>query len=223
MILMRDFEIGKREAPAFSQASYHSIHSDREDTWSLITDELLTAGADSSSIHSQREFIRQWIDDVCVVDESDEVTSTVEPKPEDGSNSQALRAPVVNPPMADVKTGSVVPLAFERWERLSSHWEGLTSYWIRHLERNEEECRGQPLLERLKKQVTDLSAAGANLFHAIIELQRLRASSERKFQRWFFETRAEHKRNQENTAKLEERLHSERQLREAATKLLLNS
>jgi hypothetical protein len=41
----------------------------------------------------------------------------------------------------------------------------------------------------MARQITDLSAAGANLFHAVVELQRLHASSERKFQRWFFEIR----------------------------------
>jgi hypothetical protein len=46
----------------------------------------------------------------------------------------------------------------------------------------------------MSRQITDLAAAGANLFQALIELQRLRASSERKFQRWFFETRADQER-----------------------------
>jgi hypothetical protein len=61
--------------------------------------------------------------------------------------------------------------------------------------------------------VTDLSSAGANLFHAVVELQRLRASSERKFQRWFFETRTELERNQEVTAMLEVALDEERRNR----------
>jgi hypothetical protein len=64
--------------------------------------------------------------------------------------------------------------------------------------------------------VTDLSAAGANLFHAVVELQRLRASSERKFQRWFFETRAEQERAQEVQAELERSLENERLQRAAA-------
>jgi septal ring factor EnvC (AmiA/AmiB activator) len=64
--------------------------------------------------------------------------------------------------------------------------------------------------------VTDLSAAGANLFHAVVELQRLRASSERKFQRWFFETRAEQERAQEIQAGLQQSLESERLERAAA-------
>ncbi|KAI1658676.1 hypothetical protein F4813DRAFT_380194 [Daldinia decipiens] len=76
------------------------------------------------------------------------------------------------------------PHAFERWETLSAHWEGLTSFWIR-----------------------------ANLFHAVVELQRLRASSERKFQRWFFETRAEIERSQEVTGMLEAALEEERRSR----------
>jgi hypothetical protein len=69
------------------------------------------------------------------------------------------------------------------------------------------------MLAQLSRQVTDLSAAGANLFHAVVELQRLRASSERKFQRWFFETRKEAERQQEITAQMEAALVSERQAR----------
>ncbi|KAK7972811.1 hypothetical protein PG988_006945 [Apiospora saccharicola] len=67
-------------------------------------------------------------------------------------------------------------------------------------------------------RVTDLSSAGANLFHAVVELQRLRASSERKFQRWFFETRAEMERNQEVTAMLEAALEEERRSRAEAVR-----
>ncbi|GKU12179.1 unnamed protein product [Fusarium langsethiae] len=103
------------------------------------------------------------------------------------------------------------PHAFERWETLSAHWEGLTSYWIRKLEQNKDEMNRDPLNQQLARQVTDLSAAGANLFHAVVELQRLRASSERKFQRWFFETRAELERAQEVNAMLEAALDQERQ------------
>jgi hypothetical protein len=110
-------------------------------------------------------------------------------------------------------TASSFPHAFERWETLSSHWEGLTSYWIHRLEQNNEELKNEPMLAQLSRQVTDLSAAGANLFHAVVELQRLRASSERKFQRWFFETRKESERQQEITAQMEAALVSERQAR----------
>ncbi|KAF4978589.1 hypothetical protein FZEAL_5061 [Fusarium zealandicum] len=108
------------------------------------------------------------------------------------------------------------PHAFERWETLSAHWEGLTSYWIRKLEQNKDELNRDPLNQQLARQVTDLSAAGANLFHAVVELQRLRASSERKFQRWFFETRAELERAQEVNAMLEGALEQERRGREDA-------
>lgn len=103
------------------------------------------------------------------------------------------------------------PHAFERWETLSSHWEGLTGYWIRRLEQNNEELSKDPLGPQMSRQITDLSAAGANLFHAVVELQRLRASSERKFQRWFFDTRAEQERSQEVRAELERLLSAERQ------------
>ena len=47
------------------------------------------------------------------------------------------------------------------------------------------------------------------MFHAVVELQRLRASSERKFQRWFFETRAEQERAQEIQAMTEASLEQE--------------
>ncbi|KAK0387894.1 hypothetical protein NLU13_4139 [Sarocladium strictum] len=102
------------------------------------------------------------------------------------------------------------PHAFERWETLSAHWEGLTSYWIRKLEQNKDDINRDPVSQQLARQVTDLSAAGANLFHAVVELQRLRASSERKFQRWFFETRSELERSQEVNAMLERALAQER-------------
>ncbi|KAL8937967.1 MAG: hypothetical protein Q9216_004153 [Gyalolechia sp. 2 TL-2023] len=105
---------------------------------------------------------------------------------------------------------SSFPHAFERWEQLSSHWEGLTSFWIRRLEQNKEEIDKNPLNSQLARQVNDLSAAGANLFHAVVELQRLRASSERKFQRWYFETRDDLGEGREKVAGLEEALRQER-------------
>ncbi|GLB13667.1 hypothetical protein AtubIFM61612_001079 [Aspergillus tubingensis] len=108
------------------------------------------------------------------------------------------------------------PHAFERWETLSSHWEGLTGYWIRKLEQNNEALERDPLNQQMARQVTDLSAAGANLFHAVVELQRLRASSERKFQRWFFDTRAEQERSKELLAELERQVRTERQARSDA-------
>ncbi|KAK1990482.1 hypothetical protein LX36DRAFT_592501 [Colletotrichum falcatum] len=108
------------------------------------------------------------------------------------------------------------PHAFERWETLSAHWEGLTSFWIRRLEQNNQDIERDPINQALSRQVTDLTAAGANLFHAVVELQRLRASSERKFQRWFFETRAELERAQEVNAMLETALDEERRARENA-------
>lgn len=75
----------------------------------------------------------------------------------------------------------------------------------------------------MSRQITDLSAAGANLFHAVVELQRLRASSERKFQRWFFETRADTERNQEVRAQLEQQLVTERAERQKAAKQRVES
>jgi len=72
----------------------------------------------------------------------------------------------------------------------------------------------------MSRQITDLSAAGANLFHAVVELQRLRASSERKFQRWFYEHRQEQERAQEKEAQFAEQIRVEREARaEAEAKL----
>lgn len=73
------------------------------------------------------------------------------------------------------------PHAFERWETLSSHWEGVVAYWLRKLEANGGRLSREPINKQMARQTTDLSAAGANLFHAVVELQRLRASSEREF------------------------------------------
>lgn len=120
------------------------------------------------------------------------------------------------PTQARDSTTSTFPHAFERWETLSSHWEGLTSYWIRRLEQNTDEVRREPLAQQMSRQITDLSAAGANLFHAVVELQRLRASSERKFQRWFYEHRQEQERAQEREAQLAETITTEREARAAA-------
>ncbi|MCJ1396649.1 hypothetical protein MMC18_009541 [Xylographa bjoerkii] len=106
---------------------------------------------------------------------------------------------------------SSFPHALERWEALSSQWEGLTSYWIHRLDANSDELKGQPLNQQFARQVTDLSAAGANLFHAVVELQILRASSERKFQRWYHETRSELEQTHEKIAGLESALRAERQ------------
>ena len=111
------------------------------------------------------------------------------------------------------------PHAFERWEALSAQWEGLTSHWIRRLELNANMFESDPVSQQLSRQVTDLSAAGANLFHAVVELQRLRASSERKFQRWFFETRADLEKSHETNAILEAQLEEMRgQLNESHTR-----
>ncbi|KAI9824347.1 MAG: hypothetical protein M1826_007369 [Phylliscum demangeonii] len=131
-----------------------------------------------------------------------------------GGRPPSQQAP--EPPPARHPAVSSFPHAFERWETLSSHWEGLTSYWIRRLEANKEEVGREPLAQQMSRQITDLSAAGANLFHAVVELQRLRASSERKFQRWFFETRAEQERAREKQAELEQAVRRERQLRAEA-------
>ncbi|GAB1311699.1 Reticulocyte-binding protein 2 like protein a [Madurella fahalii] len=120
--------------------------------------------------------------------------------------------------MAPTRLKNSFPHAFERWEALSAHWEGMTSFWLRRLQENTDEVERNPITSQLSRQVHDLSAAGANLFHAVVELQRLRASSERKFQRWFFETRAELERNQEVNAMLEAQMEQERQARADAVR-----
>ena len=130
-------------------------------------------------------------------------TNSQQPQPTQPASGTQSRAP----------NASSFPHAFERWETLSSHWEGLTGYWIRRLEANSDEMNREPLNQQLARQVTDLSAAGANLFHAVVELQRLRASSERKFQRWFYETRSEQERTQELYAGMDNTLRTERQAR----------
>ena len=105
------------------------------------------------------------------------------------------------------------PNAFERWEDLSAQWEGIVSSFIHRMEQNADELAGKPIDRQMARQVDDLSRAGANLFHAVVELQRLRASSERKFQRWFFETRHEQEQAQERQAQLENQLRAEREAR----------
>ena len=123
---------------------------------------------------------------------------------------QSTRDPNGPSQQRSVNTSSF-PHAFERWETLSSHWEGLTSYWVRRLENNKDSMAQDPISVQLSRQVDDLSAAGANLFHAVVELQRLRASSERKFQRWFFETRTEQERFRETQSKFDQRLREEKE------------
>ena len=133
------------------------------------------------------------------------VPATAKPAP------QASTANPPQPTAAPQQPRTGFPHAFERWETLSSHWEGLTSYWIRRLQENTNELNGKPIDQQMSRQITDLSAAGANLFHAVVELQRLRASSERKFQRWFFETRNEQEQAAERQAELERQLLGERE------------
>lgn len=146
--------------------------------------------------------------------QSQSYTATAGQQPQQPDLGQQPSAAPTQP--ADAKPRNSFPHAFERWETLSAHWEGLTSYWIRKLEQNKDEVNRDPLSQQLARQVTDLSAAGANLFHAVVELQRLRASSERKFQRWFFETRAELERAQEVNAMMDAALQKERRDRAEA-------
>lgn len=115
--------------------------------------------------------------------------------------------------VAEPSDVSNVPTAIERWDTLSAHWEGLASYWMRRLEQNSDHISQELSAQQMSRQITDLSAAGANLFHAVTELQRLRASSERKFQRWFYEHRQEQEEANEREATLRELLREEREAR----------
>ncbi|KAK5717280.1 hypothetical protein LTR15_009173 [Elasticomyces elasticus] len=137
------------------------------------------------------------------------------PRQPSGQSAAGASSSQAQPESSQRATSSSFPHAFERWETLSSHWEGLTSYWLHKLESNTEEIKNTiPNAATLNRQITDLSAAGANLFHAVVELQRLRASSERKFQRWFFETRGDTERQQEMQASVEKQMRLERSARE---------
>ncbi|KAK5742326.1 hypothetical protein LTR17_003338 [Elasticomyces elasticus] len=137
------------------------------------------------------------------------------PRQPSGQSAAGASSSQAQPESSQRATSSSFPHAFERWETLSSHWEGLTSYWLHKLESNTEEIKNTiPNAATLNRQITDLSAAGANLFHAVVELQRLRASSERKFQRWFFETRGDTERQQEMQASMEKQMRLERTARE---------
>ncbi|KAI9875013.1 MAG: hypothetical protein M1823_007563, partial [Watsoniomyces obsoletus] len=88
------------------------------------------------------------------------------PAPSKSTAQQASANPSQSAPPAPQQSRTGFPHAFERWETLSSHWEGLTSYWIRRLQENTNELSGKPIDQQMSRQITDLSAAGANLFHA---------------------------------------------------------
>lgn len=132
-----------------------------------------------------------------------------QPRPQAGSQPP----PQPGPQTSGVGGRTRFPNAFERWEDLSAHWEGIVSSFIHRMQNNADELAGKPMERQMARQIEDLSAAGANLFHAVVELQRLRASSERKFQRWFFETRNEQEQAQERQAELERQLRAEREAR----------
>ncbi|KAL2016489.1 hypothetical protein VTK56DRAFT_3452 [Thermocarpiscus australiensis] len=144
--------------------------------------------------------------------------TTSAPQPGIGGSAPTQPGEPSTQGMGGSRLKNTFPHAFERWEALSAHWEGMTSFWLRRLQENTDEVERNPITSQLSRQVADLSAAGANLFHAVVELQRLRASSERKFQRWFFETRAELERHQEVNAMLEAQMEQERQARAEAVR-----
>jgi len=82
--------------------------------------------------------------------------------------------------------------SLESWEKMSSRWEGIITSWIKRLEDNPNGMQDQ-----LSRQISHLSAAGIELFHAIIEMQGLHASTEKEFQQLLAERRAEQERSQE--------------------------
>lgn len=102
---------------------------------------------------------------------------------------------------------------YERWEKLSARWEGLTAYWMKKLESNQGLVESPPSTTAMTRQISDLASAGANLFHAVVELQRLRASAERKFQRWFVDMRQEQDTMRQQHAALNLRLQAEQAAR----------
>ncbi|KEF58569.1 uncharacterized protein A1O9_06495 [Exophiala aquamarina CBS 119918] len=137
----------------------------------------------------------------------------VQSAPPPGPQSGTQPGPRSDPQPSAAQSRNRFPNAFDRWEDLSSHWEGIVSSFLRKLQNNEDELAGKPIDRQMARQIDDLSAAGANLFHAVVELQRLRASSERKFQRWFFETRHEQEQAQLRQEELERQLTAEREAR----------
>ncbi len=101
----------------------------------------------------------------------------------------------------------------ERWKTLSSHWERLTSYWIKRLEENSHQLEDDPIHQHLFRQLESLSATGTNLYHAIVDLQQQRESSEREFQLWFINGKVAQQRAQQNYAEIEDTLDRERDAR----------
>ncbi|RMD42236.1 hypothetical protein DV735_g2884, partial [Chaetothyriales sp. CBS 134920] len=91
-----------------------------------------------------------------------------------GAASAVPRVPrvEVQPGATYARAGSRFPHAFERWEQLSAQWEGLTSHWLRRLQNNASELESKPLEQQMARQIADLSAAGANLFHAVLRAER---------------------------------------------------
>ena len=105
------------------------------------------------------------------------------------------------------------PNAFDRWEDLSARWEGIVSSFIHRMEENANEMAGRPLDRQMAREIDDLARAGGNLFHAVVELQRLRGSSERKFNRWHAQILIEQQQALDRQAQLEHQLRTEREAR----------
>ncbi|ORY17261.1 kinase-like domain-containing protein [Clohesyomyces aquaticus] len=127
--------------------------------------------------------------------------------------TRPLPSPSIHPAMPPNFEDQPMAKCSDQWVRLSAHWEEQTSSWIKRLNENDTELRTEPQFEVQARQIYDLSAAGANLFHAVVELQRLRASTERKFQHWFFDMKRNQEENMEQRALLERELQNERRKR----------
>ena len=129
----------------------------------------------------------------------------VQPLPEQSRSAQSR-----NP------NASTFSHPLERWKTLSSRWERLTSYWIKQVEENSHELEHDPIHQHLFRQLESLSATGTNLYHAIVDLQQQRESSEREFQLWFIHGKVEQERAQQKYAEMEKTLLQERDARAKA-------
>jgi hypothetical protein len=101
---------------------------------------------------------------------------------------------------------AVLDRGCEQWDALQEQWAGLTSHLIQRLGSSEDDSAELTEEEQMTQQIGDLSAAGGNLFSAVVELQRLRASSERKFRRLLAKANADQGELQEEIRQLQLRL-----------------
>ena len=70
------YQIGRRSAPAFSQATAADLEHDT--TWKGISEDLEKEGVDPAAIAKEKPFIKKWIDDVILAEDTghhDETTA----------------------------------------------------------------------------------------------------------------------------------------------------